>query len=266
MQEHSSMSARPAPPPLSRRLAAEFIGTALLLIAVVGSGIAASRLSPGDTGLELLENAAATAAALVAIILAVGPVSGAHLNPVVTLADRVFGALTGAEAAAYMAAQVGGGVAGAIAANLMFELPAITVSTTVRSSPGLWLAEVIATFGLLLVIFGVVRSRRASVAPFAVGAYIGGAYFFTASTSFANPAVTVARTLSNTFAGIAPASAPAFVAAQLAGAVIAIAAVGFLYPSVAEVAPDVVVPHAEAVEDPGPEHPGRAVQPRKEPA
>ena len=240
------MSTRPSPP-LRRRLAAELIGTALLVVAVVGSGIAASRLSPGDAGLQLLENAAATAAALVAIILAVGPVSGAHLNPVVTLADRAFGALTTAEAAAYVAVQVAGGAAGAIAANLMFELPGVTVSTTVRSSPGLWLAEVIATFGLLLVVFGVVRSRRASVAPFAVGAYIGGAYFFTASTSFANPAVTLARTLSDTFAGIAPASAPAFVAAQLAGAIMAIGAVRFLYPSVAEVAGDVVVPHTEPV-------------------
>ena len=141
----------------------------------------------------------------------VGPVSGAHLNPVVTLADRVFGGLSTAQAMAYMVAQVAGGVIGVVVANLMFDLPALQVSTRVRSSPGLWLAEVVATFGLLLVIFGVVRSRRASVAPFAVGAYIGGAYFFTASTSFANPAVTLARMLSNTFAGIAPASAPAFI-------------------------------------------------------
>jgi len=241
------MSARRASPPLSRRLTAEFIGTALLLIAVVGSGIAASRLSPGDVGLQLLENAGATAAALVAIILAVGPVSGAHLNPAVTLADRVFGALTTVEAALYATAQLAGGVVGVVVANLMFDLPLVNVSTTVRSSPGLWLAEVVATFGLLLVIFGVVRSRRASVAPFAVGAYIGGAYFFTASTSFANPAVTVARTLSNTFAGIAPASATAFMAAQLAGAVVAILVVRFLYPSVAEFASDVVVPHDRSV-------------------
>src|SRR2546426_753411 len=144
------------------------------------------RLSPNDVGLELPENAAATAAALVAIILAVGPVSGAHLNPVVTLADRVFGGLSTAQAMAYTGAQVAGGVMGVVVANLMFDLRALQVSTRVRSSPGLWLAEVVATFGLLLVIFGVVRSRRASVAPFAVGAYIGGAYLFTASTSFAN--------------------------------------------------------------------------------
>jgi len=222
---------------------AEFVGTALLLVAVVGSGIAATRLSPDDVGLELLENAAATAAALVAIILAVGPVSGAHLNPVVTLADRAFGGVTTTEAAAYTAAQVAGGIGGVVVANLMFDLPAMGVATTVRSSPGLWLAEVVATLGLLLVIFGVVRSRRASAAPFAVGAYIGGAYFFTASTSFANPAVTVARTLSDTFAGIAPASAPAFIAAQLVGTVLAIGLVRVLYPTVAEVAPDVVIPH-----------------------
>jgi arsenate reductase len=246
---------RPTAVPLARRLTAEFLGTALLLVAVVGSGIAASRLSPGDVGLQLLENAAATAAALVAIILAVGPVSGAHLNPVVTLVDRVFGGLGTAAAAGYAAAQVAGGVAGVIVANVMFELPAVSLSATVRSSPGLWLAEVVATLGLLLVVFGVVRSNRASVAPFAVGAYIGGAYFFTASTSFANPAVTAARMLSDTFAGIAPASAPAFVVAQLVGAVVAVGAVRILYPAIAESAPDVVVPH------PGGQEPGDPVQP-----
>src|SRR5438094_945325 len=228
---------------LGRKALAEFVGSALLLIAVIGSGIAAQRLSPNDTGLQLLENAAATAAALVAIILAVGPVSGAHLNPVVTLADRFFGGVGTAEAGVYVGAQVAGAVAGAVIANLMFSLPAVELSTKVRSSSGLWLAEAVATFGLLLVIFGVVRSGRASAAPFAVGAYIGGAYFFTASTSFANPAVTVARTLSNTFAGIAWRSAPAFVLFQLVGAVVAVAVVRVLYPRVAAVAGDVVVPH-----------------------
>lgn len=228
---------------LVRRLLAETLGTALLLIAVVGSGVAAQRLSPGDTGLQLFENAMATAAALIAIILALGPVSGAHLNPVVTLADRVFGALTNVEAAAYVVAQCLGAAVGVIVANLMFSLPAIELSTKSRSSGGLWLAEVVATFGLLLVIFGVVRSGRASVAPFAVGAYIGGAYFFTASTSFANPAVTAARMLSNTFAGIAPGSVLAFVAAQLVGASLAVAAGRFLYPDMAGVADEVVVPH-----------------------
>ncbi|MFN2504648.1 MAG: aquaporin [Acidimicrobiales bacterium] len=229
--------------PLARRAFAESLGTGLLVLAVVGSGIAAERLSPGDVGLQLLENAAATAAALVAIILAVGPVSGAHLNPAVTLADRIFGGLTTAEATAYMGAQVLGGAAGAVVANLMFSLPAVELSTTARSSGPLWLSEAVATFGLLLVVFGVVRSGRTSAAPFAVAAYIGAAYFATASTSFANPAVTLARTLSDTFAGIAWRSAPAFVAAQLVGALIAVAVVRVLYPRVAEVAGDVVVPH-----------------------
>ncbi|CAN5712135.1 MIP/aquaporin family protein [soil metagenome] len=228
---------------LARRALAELLGTALLLIAVVGSGIAAASLSPDDVGLQLFENAAATAAALVAIILAVGPVSGAHLNPVVTLADRAFGGLDTRSAAVYVGAQIVGGLIGTVVANRMFSLPPVELSTTVRSGGGLWLAEVVATFGLILVIFGVVRSGRTTAAPFAVGAYIGGAYFFTASTSFANPAVTIARTLSDTFAGIAPASAPAFVAAQLVGAVLAVAAVRVLYPAIAEVAPEVVVPH-----------------------
>jgi glycerol uptake facilitator-like aquaporin len=231
---------------LSRKALAEFVGTALLLIAVIGSGIAAQRLSPGDTGLELLENAAATAAALVAIILAVGPVSGAHLNPVVTLADRFYGGMKNRDVGVYVGAQVAGAISGAIVANLMFSLPAIQLSGHTRSDSGLWLGEVVATFGLLLVVFGVVRSGRASVAPFAVGAYIGGAYFFTSSTSFANPAVTVARTLSDTFAGIEPASAPAFIAFQLLGAAVAVVVIKVLYPGVAQVAPDVVVPHEEA--------------------
>lgn len=239
----------PATQVLGRRLLAEFIGTGLLVTAVVGSGIAASRLSPGEAGLQLFENAAATAAALVAIILALGPVSGAHLNPVVTLADSFFGGLGSAEAAGYIVAQVAGGALGSVAANLMFSLPAIEVSTKARSSGGLWFAEVMATFGLLLVIFGVVRSGRTSAAPFAVGAYIGGAYFFTASTSFANPAVTIARTLSNTFAGIRPSSAPAFVAAQLVGGALAVAAVRALYPSISRHAADVVVPHHVTTEE-----------------
>src|SRR5437763_9052520 len=233
---------------LGRQALAEFIGTALLLIAVVGSGIAAQRLSPHDTGLELLENAAATGAALMAIILAVGPVSGAHLNPVVTLADRYFGGVRTKQAAVYIGAQLSGAVAGTVIANLMFSLAAVELSTKHRSSSGLWLAEVVATFGLLLVVFGVVRSGRTSVAPFAVGAYIAGAYFFTASTSFANPAVTIARTLSNTFAGIAWRSAPAFILAQLVGAAIAVGVVLVLYPRVAAVAGDVLMPHDAADE------------------
>jgi glycerol uptake facilitator-like aquaporin len=238
-----------APP--SRRLLGEFVGTALLVTAVLGSGIMASRLSPNDIGLQLFENAAATAAALVAIILAIGPVSGAHLNPVVTLADRVFGGLTNGEAAGYIGAQLAGGATGAVVANLMFSLPAVELSTRVRSSGGLWFAEAVATFGLLVVIFGVVRSGRASAAPFAVGAYIGGAYFFTASTSFANPAVTAARTLSNTFAGIGPASVPPYVLAQLAGAGLAVLVIRVLYPAIDRFAGDVVVPHGAALPDSG---------------
>jgi glycerol uptake facilitator-like aquaporin len=231
---------------LTRRALAEFIGTALLLVAVVGSGIAAQRLSPGQPGLELLENALATAAALVAIILAVGPVSGAHLNPVVTLADAWFGGVSAREVVAYCAAQVAGAVTGTVVANLMFGEPAVTWSTTHRGGGGVWLAEAVATFGLLLVVFGVVRSGRVTAAPFAVGAYIGGAYFFTASTSFANPAVTVARALTDTFAGIRPASVPGFVLFQVIGAAVAVAAVRVLYPAIATVADRVVVPHEAA--------------------
>ena len=231
--------------PLARRAFAELLGTALLTIAVVGSGIAAQRLSPGDVGLQLLENAAATAAALAAIILAVGPVSGAHLNPVVTLADRAFGGVSSLEAGVYVASQVAGALAGAIVANLMFDLPAVELSSTARSSGGLWLGEIVATCGLLLVVFAVARSGRSSVAPFAIGAYIGAAYFFTSSTSFANPAVTVARALTDTFAGIAWRSVPAFVVAQLAGAALAVVVVRLLYPDVARMVPELVVPHAE---------------------
>lgn len=226
-----------------RRAIAELVGTALLLMAVIGSGIAAQRLSPGDIGLELLENAIATSAALAAIILAVGPVSGAHLNPVVTLTDWLLGGIRAVEVPGYLVAQVVGGSFGAILANLMFALPAVEISTKARLADNLWLGEVIATFGLVLVIFGVVRSNRASVAPFAVAAYIAGAYFFTSSTSFANPAVTVARMLSNTFAGISPASVPAFVLAQLLGGALALGLVRFLYPRLGAAAKEAVIPH-----------------------
>ena len=216
---------------LGRRLLAEALGTGLLVVAVVGSGIMASRLSPGDLGLQLLENAAATAGALIGLILVFGAVSGAHFNPVVTLVDRANRAVTTRDAAAYIAAQILGGAAGAALANVMFELPAINVSTTERSSGGLWLSEVVATVGLLLVINGCVRTGRANVVAFAVGLWIGAAYWFTSSTSFANPAVTIARTLSDTFAGIAPSSAPMFIAMQLIGAAVAVALVRYLYPS-----------------------------------
>ena len=217
---------------LTRRLAAEALGTAFLIVAVVGSGIMATTLSPDDVGLQLLENAFATAGALVGLILMFGAVSGAHFNPVVTLVDRMLGTTTTRESVLYALAQVIGGSLGAVVANLMFELPAIELSTRDRSSPALWLSEVVATVGLLLVIQGCVRTGRARAVPFAVGAWIGGAYWFTSSTSFANPAVTIARTLSDTFAGIAPSSAPMFIVMQLLGAVIAVGLVRLFYPRV----------------------------------
>jgi arsenate reductase len=216
---------------LARKATAEAVGTALLVAIVVGSGIAAQRLSPNDVGLQLLENAAASAAGLVALILAFGSVSGAHFNPIVSLADRLFGGLSSRELGAYVAAQVVGGCAGAIIANLMFELGPVTWSTHERSSSGLWLGELVATFGLLIVIVGVVRGGRVAAGPFAVGGYIGAAYWFTSSTSFANPAVTIARSLSDTFAGIEPSSVPAFVAAEIIGGLAAIALGRFLYPT-----------------------------------
>jgi arsenate reductase len=218
-------------PQLGRRALAELVGTAFLVAAIVGSGIAAARLSPGDTGFQLLVNAAATGSALVALILALGPVSGAHFNPVVTLADRALGGISTRDAVAYLVAQVAGGAIGAVIANVMFSLPAIELSRTARSGGGTWAGEVVATVGLLLVVFGLARSRRTSVTPFAVGAFIAAAMFFSSSTAFANPAVTFGRTLSNTFAGIAPASVPPFLAAQAAGATLAVALVRVLYPS-----------------------------------
>jgi arsenate reductase len=224
---------------LIRRLAAEAFGTGMLIVAVIGSGIMASRLSTGDVGLQLLENAAATAGALAGLILMFGEVSGAHLNPVVSLLDRLLGTTTTRDAALYTAAQVVGGCAGAMLANLMFQLPAVNVSTKTRSSGALWLSEVVATVTLLLLIQGCVRTGRAKVLPFAVGAWIGAAYWFTSSTSFANPAVTIARTLSNTFAGIAPSSAPMFILMQLIGAVIAFGLVRLFYPH----------PHSETPHD-----------------
>ncbi len=228
-------------PDLWRRALAEAIGTALLVAIVVGSGIAAERLS-ADVGLQLLENTAATVGGLVALILALGPVSGAHFNPVVTLADRIFGGIGTGEAGAYVASQFVGGAFGAVLANLMYALPAVELSTKARDGGDLWLAEVVATVGLLVVIFGVARSGRSSAAPFAVGGYIGAAYFFTSSTSFANPAVTAARTLSDTFAGIRPSSAPGFLAAQVVGLAVALVTVRALYPHIAESADDVGIP------------------------
>ncbi|GAC1529531.1 MAG: hypothetical protein NVS3B12_02950 [Acidimicrobiales bacterium] len=236
--------ARSPRPALWRRTFAEFLGSAFLAAIVVGSGIAAQRLSPNDIGLQLFESAAATAVGLVAIILTFGPVSGAHLNPVVSLADRVFGGLRTADVIAYVPAQISGCCAGAILANRMFHLPFVQLSTTTRTGGGLWLAEVVATIGLLLVIFAVVRSGRTSIGPFAVGAYIGGAYFWTASTSFANPAIVVARMLSNTFAGIKPSSAPGFIAFELVGLVFAMGIIKILYPGIDDPGGAVVVPVA----------------------
>ncbi len=218
------------PPAISRRLLAEFVGTAFLVAAVVGSGIAASRLSPDDVGLQLLENALITGAALVALILALQPVSAAF-NPVVTMVERTFGLIGTRDAAMTVVAQVAGGTLGVVAANLMFDLDAVTIATQQRSSPGLWLGEVVATLGLVIVIFGSLRSGRTETIAFAVGGYITAAYWFTSSTSFANPAVTVARMFSDTFAGIAPASVPAFIVMQLVGGAAGLLAVRALYPA-----------------------------------
>jgi arsenate reductase len=219
-------------PPLARRLLAEYLGSAFLAAVVIGSGIAAQQLSPDDTGLALLENAAATAAGLFAIILMFGPISGGHFNPVVSLVDAHFGGLSRCDGLAYIPAQIAGCVTGAITANAMFALAAVSISTHHRASPAHVFAEVIATLGLLIVIFSLARTGRTASAPAAVGAYIGAAYWFTSSTSFANPAITVGRMFSDTFAGIAPASAPAFIVAQLVGGLVAIAVVGVLYPNV----------------------------------
>ncbi len=233
--------------PLSRRLVAEFLGSAFLAAVVIGSGIAAQELSPGDTGLQLFENAAATAAGLFTIILMFGPVSGGHFNPVVSLVDASFGGLRWRDAAAYIPAQTIGCIAGAITANAMFALAAISISTNHRASEAHLFSEVIATLGLLLVIFSLARTRRGTVAPAAVGAYIGAAYFFTSSTSFANPAITVGRMLSDTFAGIAPAAVPGFVVAQLVGGVVAIGVVRVLYPDITpDEAAGAVLPHGAA--------------------
>jgi glycerol uptake facilitator-like aquaporin len=235
-------------PPLARRLVAELLGSAFLAALVIGSGIAAQTLSPSDVGLELFENAAATAAGLYTVILMFGPVSGGHFNPVVSLADASFGGIRWRDALAYVPAQVAGCVLGAIAANGMFSLAAISVSTHHRASPAHLLSEVIATAGLLLVIFSLARTKRANTAPAAVGAYIGAAYFFTSSASFANPAISIGRMFSNSFAGIAPASVPGFIGAQLIGGACAILAIRLLYPDVSpEEAADVVIPHYQEV-------------------
>ena len=234
-------------PTLARRLLAEFLGTGLLVAVIVGSGIAARRLSPDDVGLQLLENSTTTALGLTVLILMFGPVSGAHFNPVVSLADWLLGRRRGAglrlpDVAAYAMAQVIGAICGALLANGMFDV-GTSLSATHRASGGHVLGEVVATAGLVALIFALARSGRGAVAAPAVGAYIGAAYWFASSTAFANPAVTVGRMFSDTFAGLAPASVPAFVAAQLVGLCIGLLVTLALYPAPGKRADDVVVPH-----------------------
>jgi arsenate reductase len=216
---------------MTRKLLAEFLGSLLLAALVIGSGIAAQRLSPGDVGLQLLQNAAATAVGLYAIILIFGPVSGGHFNPVVSFVDAVFGGLSWRQLAAYVPAQIAGCVAGAVVANVLFDAAPVSISTTQRATLPHGISEFVATLGLLLVIFSLVRSGRGERAPAAVGAYIGAAYWFTSSTSFANPAITVGRVFSDSFAGIAPSSVPSFVLAQLVAAVLALPLLRVLYPA-----------------------------------
>jgi glycerol uptake facilitator-like aquaporin len=236
-----------APIPLWRKLAAEFLGSAFLAAVVIGAGIAAQRLSPGQTGLQLLEDAAATAAGLFAIILMFGPVSGGHFNPVVSFVDAAFGGLSWRDAAAYLPVQVAGCIGGAVLANLMFALPAVTISTKHRASPAHFLSEIVATLGLMLVIFALARSGRSQAAPAAVGAYIGAAYWFTSSTSFANPAITIGRMFSDTFAGIAPSSAPSFIGAQIVGGALAWVVIKALYPRITPAqAADIIIPHHDS--------------------
>jgi glycerol uptake facilitator-like aquaporin len=237
-------------PPLSRRLLAEAVGTGLLVTVVVGSGIAAERLS-ADDGLRLLENSTATVFGLTALILMFGPVSGAHFNPVVSLADWVLGRRSGTglsepEAVAYVLAQTAGAAAGAVLANVMYGVDALQVARHERATGPTFVAEVVATAGLVALIFALARTGRGALSAPAVGAYIGAAYWFTSSTSFANPAVTVGRIFSDTFAGIAPSSVPAFVVAQLVGGAVGAALVLFLHPDAGQSAGDVVVPHDHA--------------------
>jgi glycerol uptake facilitator-like aquaporin len=231
---------------LWRRLLAELLGSAFLAAVVIGSGIAAQRYSPGATGLELLENAAATAAGLFAIILMFGPVSGGHFNPVVSFVDAAFGGLSWRDAVAYLPVQVAGCAGGAVVANLMFALPAVSISAKHRATPAHFLSEIVATVGLIVVIFALARSGRSRSAAAAVGAYIGAAYFFTSSTSFANPAITVGRMFSDTFAGIAPASVPSFIAAQVIGGALAVVVIRALYPRLTPAqAAGIIVPHQD---------------------
>ena len=233
--------------PLWRRAVAELLGTSLLVAVVVGSGISAQQLSPGDVGLQLLENSTATVLGLTVLILMLGPVSGAHYNPVVSLVDWVLGRRSGTgltlpELGTYVAAQTVGAITGSMLANAMFDV-GTSISTKDRVSTGHLLAEVVATAGLILLIFALAATSRGVLAAPAVGAYIGAAYWFTSSTSFANPAVTVGRIFSDTFAGIAPPSVPGFIVAQLVGAAVGLGLLLILFPSAARAADDVVLPH-----------------------
>ncbi len=235
---------------LWRRLLAEFLGSAFLAAAVIGSGIAAQTLSPGNAGLQLFESAAATATGLFAVILMFGPISGGHFNPVVSFVDAGFGGLRWRDALAYLPFQAVGCICGAVVANVMFSEAAISISTKHRASGPHWFSEVVATVGLVLVIFALARSGRSHLAPAAVGAYIGAAYLFTSSTSFANPAITVGRMFSNTFAGIAPSSVPSFVSAQIVGGVLAFGLIKCLYPGMTkDEAADVIEPHLRQEDD-----------------
>lgn len=245
-------------PSIGRRVTAEFVGTAMLLLAVVGSGIMAQRLCGGNTGLALLANAIATGGALVALILAFGPISGAHFNPVVTLADAALGGSARALVVPYIVAQFAGAIAGTASANLMFALPAFFASHHERAGAGMLVSEGVATFGLIATIWGCARSRPA-VTPFAVAAYIVGAYWFTPSTSFANPAVTFARSLTDTFAGIRPADVWPFMGAQLAGAAAATLLFVYLYP-LPRTASDDVAPYPQEIPD-APSSPAIATRP-----
>ena len=242
---------KPVLVPLARRLVAEGLGTALLVTVVVGSGTAAAELSPTDIGLQLLENSTATVLGLAVLILVFGPVSGAHFNPVVSAVDwlltrRGGGGLSGREVLAYAGAQTVGGVSGAWLANVMYALPVVQISGKDRMSVGHGIGEVVATAGLVLLIFALARTGRAEVSAAAVGAFIGSAYWFTSSTSFANPAVTIGRIFSDTFAGIAPSAVPVFVAAQVLGGLLGLGLVRYLFPDAAATAAQVVVPHPTA--------------------
>lgn len=227
-----------------RRVVAELVGTALLLVAIVGSGIVVSADAPGST--QLFQHAVVVGAALAALIFTFGPVSGAHLNPAVTIADAIFGGMGRRLAGAYVTAQLAGGLLGVILANWMFGVPELALATQERAGIALVGSEALATFGLVVVIFGTVRGRSSAAVPVAVGAYIAAAIFFTSSAAFANPAVTVGRALTDTWTGIAPAGVPGFLGGQAAGTALAVALIGYLFHPTAEEAHQIVIPHSEA--------------------